>query len=139
MNSFKMLTAVSNSCATLNFRAPLIFAHLARAKIRGRNFRAPRCAKIKGVAYKYRKYDGNVSFNKKNGGARKLKGAKIRKILRCAKIRGAKIGGAKIRGARKFKGIRYTEYYSCKKFVLKSPKERRNLLMNTLSSKNFAR
>ena len=52
----------------LNFRAPLIFAHLARAKIRGSKFAQEGCAKIKGAR--------NVFL-----GARKLKGPEFsRKI-----------------------------------------------------------
>ena len=47
----------------LNFRAPLIFAHQARAKIKGRKFAQSGGAKIKGA-------------RKVFGGARKLKGAR---------------------------------------------------------------
>ena len=72
----------------LNFRAPLIFAHLACAKIRGGNFAQDRCAKFIGSRYYVSKYRqkskllskkgcAKIKGTEKSAGARKLKARKL--------------------------------------------------------------
>ena len=72
----------------LNFRAPLIFAHLACAKIRGGNFAQDRCAKFIGSRYYVSKYRQKskllskkgcvkIKGTKKSAGARKSKARKL--------------------------------------------------------------
>ena len=72
----------------LNFHAPLIFAHLACAKIRGGNFAQDRCAKFIGSRYYVSKYRqkskllskkgcAKIKGTEKSAGARKLKARKL--------------------------------------------------------------